>query len=416
MKRILALCLVSALLLSGCSSWLDGSYHNKTPHQAQGSQITPGAVSVADFDGLCNALITLVKSGIESNVIYVSRYEQAVIERDMQRAVEQVCRTDPIAAYAVDTINWEMGSSGAQSAVAVSIKYIHNRTEIMKIRTVKDLNDARVVIGAELADFSTGVVLYVKNYESVDFAQLVEDHAAEHPQTIMETPNVTVNVYPDSGDSRVVELKFAYQTSRDALRNMQNQVNPVFRSAALYVSGDAGALEKFSQLYSFLMERYDYDIQTSITPSYSLLRHGVGDARAFSIVYGAMCRSAGLDCRTISGTRRGESWYWNLICVDGVYYHVDLLASNASGGLRLRVDREMQGYVWDYSAYPESVVPETTAPATTAPETTVPESTAPETTVPTTTAPETSVPESVTPETTEPATTVPDTTAAATEE
>ena len=379
MKRILALCLASALLLSGCSSWLDGSYHNKTPHQAQGSQITPGAVSVADFDGLCNALITLVKSGIESNIIYVSRYEQAVIERDMQRAVEQVCRTDPIAAYAVDTINWEMGSSGAQSAVAVSIKYIHNRTEIMKICTVKDLNDARVVIGAELADFSTGVVLYVEDYQQADFAQMVEDHAAENPQIVMETPNVTVNVYPETGKSRVVELKFAYQTSRDALRNMQNQVNPVFRSAVLYVSGDADALEKFSQLYSFLMERYDYDIQTSITPAYSLLRHGVGDARAFSIVYGAMCRSAGLDCRTISGTRQGESWYWNLICVDDVYYHVDLLSSNASGGIRLWQDKDMQGYVWDYSAYPESAVPETTAPETTEPVTTEPETTAAQT-------------------------------------
>ena len=356
----------------------------------------------------------------------MSRYDQSTISRDMQRAVEQVCRTDPVAAYAVDAIEWELGASGAQSAVAVNIRYIHNRTEIMKIRTVKNLAGARTVIGAELADCSTGVVLYLEDYEAADFAQLVEDYAAENPQIVMETPNVTVNVYPETGESRVVELKFSYQTSRDALRNMQNQVNPVFRSAVLYVSGDAGALEKFSQLYSFLMERYDYDIQTSITPAYSLLRHGVGDARAFSIVYGAMCRSAGLDCRTISGTRQGESWYWNLICVDDMYYHVDLLASNLSGGIQLLHDRDMQGYVWDYSAYPESIAPENTTPETTAPESTAPETSAPDTTVPITTvpdtiapesaAPETTVPESTVPETTAPITAIPDTTVAHTEE
>ena len=379
MKRILALCLASALLLSGCGSLLDGSYHNKTPHQAQGSQITPGTVNVSDFDGLCDALAALVHSGTESSIIYVSRYDQSAISTDMQRAVEQIQKEDPVAAYAVDTIEWESGNSGAQSAVAVNIRYLHNRTEIMKIRSVKDLDSARVVIGAELAECSTGVVLYVEDYQQADFAQMVEDHAAENPQIVMETPNVTVNVYPETGKSRVVELKFAYQTSRDALRNMQNQVNPVFRSAVLYVSGDADALEKFSQLYSFLMERYDYDIQTSITPAYSLLRHGVGDARAFSIVYGAMCRSAGLDCRTISGTRQGESWYWNLICLDDVYYHVDLLSSNASGSIRLWQDKDMQGYVWDYSAYPESAVPETTAPETTEPVTTESETTAAQT-------------------------------------
>ena len=44
------------------------------------------------------------------------------------------------------------------------------------------------------------------------------------------------------------------------------------------------------------MERYDYRIETSITPAYSLLRHGVGDSRAFAVVYAAMCQQAGLEC------------------------------------------------------------------------------------------------------------------------
>ena len=34
---------------------------------------------------------------------------------------------------------------------------------------------------------------------------------------------------------------------------------------------------------------------------------------------------------------------------------MDLLACNAAGAYRERTDEEMQGYVWDYSAYPESV-------------------------------------------------------------
>ncbi len=47
-----------------------------------------------------------------------------------------------------------------------------------------------------------------------------------------------VGLYPDSGTSRVVELKFTYQTSRDSLRQMQPQVQRVFDSAALYISSD----------------------------------------------------------------------------------------------------------------------------------------------------------------------------------
>ena len=107
------------------------------------------------------------------------------------------------------------------------------------------------------------------------------------------------------------------------------------------------------------MERFDYPIETSITPAYSLLRHGVGDSRAFAMVYAAMCRSAGLECSIITGTHDGEPWTWNMVQDNGRYYHVDLLRSSGEGAFREFTDGEMSGYVWDYSAYPQSIAPST---------------------------------------------------------
>lgn len=352
MKKIWAISLAVCLLLCGCGTFTDGSYHNVTPYQPHGDQIDTESIYASDYDGLCRALSNMTQSGVEGGIIYVTRYDQTQIEADMRLAVARTLRQDPIAAYAVESIDWELGTNSGQSAVAVSIHYVHDRTEIRKIRTVTDLEMAKSVIAAELADCSVGVVLYVKEYEETDFVQLVEDHADQNPQTVMETPRVTVNIYPETGKSRVVELKFTYQTSRDALRNMQSQVSPIFASAVLYVSGDAQEHEKFSQLYALLMERFDYRIETSITPAYSLLRHGVGDAKAFAVVYASMCQEAGLDCRVVTGTRRGEPWYWNMVQEDGVYYHVDLLRSNELGAFTEWTDESMEGYVWDYSAYP----------------------------------------------------------------
>ena len=139
---------------------------------------------------------------------------------------------------------------------------------------------------------------------------------------------------------------------------MQGQISPMFRSAVLYVSGDAEDNRKLSQLFSFLMERFDYKLETSITPSYSLLRHGVGDAKAFAVVYAAMCRAAGLNCQVVTGTRAGEPWYWNLVEDNGIYFHVDLLQSSADGAFTEKTDDMMAGYVWDYSEYPASRLPE----------------------------------------------------------
>ena len=59
----------------------------------------------------------------------------------------------------------------------------------------------------------------------------------------------------------------------------------------LYVSGEGEDFQKFSQLDGFLMERFDYKFETSITPAYSLLHHGVGDSRAFA----DSCQHLGID-------------------------------------------------------------------------------------------------------------------------
>ena len=180
----------------------------------------------------------------------------------------------------------------------------------------------------------------------------------------MEIPQLSEGIY-GTGASRVVELNLTYQNSRESLRQMQSQVRTVFEAASLYVSGDASDRQKFSQLYGFLTERFDYKMDTSITPSYSLLYHGVGDSRAFAEVYAAMCRQAGLECIVVTGTRDGAPWTWNMVRDGEVYYHVDLL--RMSGSFWGYSDAEMGGYVWDYSGYPvcDTYYQEPTEPAPT---------------------------------------------------
>lgn len=336
------------LLLCGCDSLFDGEYSSVKPHQQQATATDGDTISAANYVQLYTVLTDLIGDGTEKAVISVVKYDRNRLQADMQRAISDAFARDPITAYAVGDIKYEMGKSNGQPALAVDISYTHDRTEIRRIKQVRGMEEAVGAISVALNQCEVAIVLQIRGYEDTDFVQVVENYALDNPQNVMEQPLVTVGIYPETGSNRVVELRFTYQTSRDSLKSMQSEVQPVFDSAALYVSGDGEDREKYSQLYSFLMERYDYQIEISITPTYSLLRHGVGDSRAFAVVYAAMCRQAGLECQVVSGTKAGESRYWNIICDDGVYYHVDLLA----GRFREQTDSQMTGYVWDYSAYP----------------------------------------------------------------
>ena len=361
MKRFFIMLLAFSLLLSGCGLFR-GSYVSVTPHQYTGLDKESTSIAAGDHTELCDALKAMIREGHESFVIDVSGFSPALAEGDVQRAVSSLRQSDPITAYAVEDIRFTLGTSGMLPAVALEVSYRHGAAELRQLQTVRDMDTVQSQIGRALERCDTTLTLVVNDYSAMDFQQFVEDYAEGHPDTVMEVPSVVKETYPAVGAVRVLALRFNYQNSRDDLREMKQQVAPVFTSAALYVSGDDAVERKFSQLYAFLRERFsEYQIKTSITPAYSLLRHGVGDSRAFATVYARMCEKAGLDCQVVTGTRDGEAWCWNLIHCDGNYYHVDLLDEEGSGQFRMLTGDQMERYVWDYSAYGSST-PEVTEP------------------------------------------------------
>lgn len=352
-QKMLTALLVLSLLLSGCS-WSVSPYVSVTPHKEQQQNSRTDVVTASNYLELLESLKAIIADGVEVSAINVAEYPASTLAHGMERAVQYALLNDPIGAYAVESIVYETGSSSGMPAISVSITYRHNSSEIRRIRRVENMDTLRTAVSVALEGYDPSLVMLVENYEPEDFIQFVKDYAQQNPQTIMETPQVVENIY-GTGNERMVELIFSYQTSRDDLRRMQKQVSPVFEAAALYVSGDGEEYQKFSQLFGFLMERFDYKLETSITPAYSLLHHGVGDSRAFATIYAAMCRSAGLECMTVNGTHFGEPWTWNIVREDGYYYHVDLLRSSEYGRYRQFADSSMDSYVWDYSSYPSCV-------------------------------------------------------------
>ena len=351
MQRGLVLLLVISLMLSGCSMFSD-SYISVTPHQNSSDGGENKVMTASNYTQLREAFSEMVRNGTESGIIHVSDYHPALLEQGLQDAVHYIQKYDAIGAYCVESVEYEKGTSGIVPAVAVTIRYLHDRRTIQQIPTVRNFEELWDMVETALDRCEAGIVAYVESYTEQDLIQMVEDYCGENPAGIMETPQVSYELYPKSGRERVVAIKFAYQNSRTDLRQMQSQVQPIFNSAVQYAKGGSD-YQILQRLYAFLMERFtEYQIKTSITPSYSLLHHGVGDSRAFAMVYAQMCRMAGVDSRVVTGTYQGEPWCWNMVESDGCFYHVDLLNSHTETGFGLLVDEQMEDYVWDYSVYP----------------------------------------------------------------
>lgn len=355
-RKILLVCaaLLLTALLSGCAFWMDGEYLSVTPHEAQAELAEHAVAEVSSFAQLRNVLSDMVEHYQEKCVITVVEQNSATADHSINAAITYVMENTPIGAFAVERIDYEIGTNRGRTVVALDIKYTRSRADVLGMDNIQNTEEMTGHIIKALEQNEAYVIMRAKEYQAIDYTQIVQDYANMHPDLIMETPQVGVFVYPQRGNDRIVELTFIYRTDRETLRNMQQRVATVFTSAELYVKETTQVMDIYARLYSFLMERDEYSLETSITPAYSLLYHGVGDSRAFANVYAAMCRNAELDCTVISGTRDGEPRSWNLVRFRGKYYHVDLLSCNESGGFAMHPAAEMDGYVWDYSAYPAS--------------------------------------------------------------
>lgn len=358
MKRFAVMLLAACLFLSGCNTWMGGSYVSVTPYMLPDTLEEQDIQWISDKDQLQEAIHYMVHRGVEEDVFFVRDYLENELNTDILLVRYSVMNTDPVGAYAVEDIRFETGINGGKYTLSVRIDFRRQKSEILRVKTLQGMENIRDAISAALWNMDTELTFYVENYQETDIAQIVEDYALSRPDKVIEVPRVSVSLYPDTGENRVVELSFSYQTSRDSLRSMQNQVKQIFESAKLYVSGDETDYEKMSRLYVFLTGGVDADYfarqggGSSITPSYSVLKYGRGDSKAFASVYAAMCNQAGVECFTVTGTRNGEAWFWNIVRDGERYVHVDIVRCVQSGYFRQRSDDEMGDYVWDYSAYP----------------------------------------------------------------
>lgn len=355
-------------LLTGCQSWQSGSYLVVEPHAGQYTQTEPvELVQASSYLEIRDTITDMADTAATSCVIGVDDY-QGDLESDMEKAISYATEQDPVGAYAFSGISYSFDRIGNMNVVIVEPTFRHSKAEIEAIESVRYGISIQRKIAEALDEFLPSLTLWVSGYQEMDFGQFVEDYCDDNPDKIMEYPAVSVAIYPDSGSSRIVELKFSYETSRDTMWTMQGAVETIFSSAEGYVSLTEDEYTKANRLCSFLMELFDYVPEHSVTPTYSLLCQGVGDSRAYANVFAAMCRQAGLWCQRVDGTRNGEAWSWNILQVNGAYTYVDLMGDDAQGQPSFRGDDQMDGYEWDREAYPacEEVFP----PAVTWPEVT----------------------------------------------
>lgn len=341
-------------LFFGCGAMIEREYISVAPHTEQfTAEESSDALTAENYLSLRNAILTFVQNGTERGVIRIYDYTGDV-ESDLAAATYDVSKNDPLGAYAVDYMTHDCTQIVSYYEAHINITFRRTVEQIESIQKLSSTVDLPDMLSPALERYASSLTVRVPYYVDMDIHAMVREYYKLHPLTYMQMPLVTVNLYPEEGYVRVIEMLFSYDQTAQSLIEKQDAVATSVRAAKEYVRYRETQTEKLQLLYTYLLERFPYSFADTTTPVYGFLCEGVignsGSARGMQI----LCDSMGVECYTVEGFRGGEPYAWNIINVDGVYCHVDLLQAIRLGSEQLSFfkDAAMTDYSWDAALYP----------------------------------------------------------------
>lgn len=363
-KRLFALCLCLSLSLTGCAAMLERDYLSVTPHaRLPAATDDSTTVWVETYPELVDAIFSLVSEHRESGVIRLRNWKGNV-RQNLSDACDEVSHDDPLGAYAVDRIKPEFVRIATYYEATVSIDYRRTAEQVASVNTVAGSGAIRGELRDALTSFVPETAFRVNYFDQAQgddyIPRLIRQAYYDSPAAALGLPEAVVNLYPESGQQRVVEVLFTYPEEPELLREKSQALTSAAQvlvdpyRTGLRNSALIPVLYRALREHTGLGEAQDAPLpapSVSGSTAYAALVEGQADSEGLALAYKLLCDLAGVECTVVDGTLEGTPRFWTIVTVEqNVHRHVD--PSRAEGLLLTDTQMSESGFVWDTQEYP----------------------------------------------------------------
>lgn len=358
-KRWFLAALCCAMLLSGCSSMLSRSYTTVTPHSATPTaEGDPFTLRVENYQELVNALIYLISQGEETGTLRLYNYEQDVDDA-LSNACLEVVQEDPLGAYAVDFIRYDVAPILAYYEADVQITYRRTHDQVAAIVAATGATAIRGQLQDLLSSFGAEAALRISYFEGDEayIRTLFREAYYTAPGTAIELPKAEIHIYPaQTGGSRqrIVEILLTYQLDQTELQRRRTALARKVNDMTLELWGPKED-DAIQAVAAGVLEAGRYDPEGGAS-AYNALVLGAANSEGLSLAMTLLSQRMSLSCITVVGTLDGQPHVWNVVQTQEGYRHLDLTWDLGEDGmLPFRSDRQLAelGYTWDNQIVPQ---------------------------------------------------------------
>lgn len=353
----LLICCTMLFALCGCGSMFNEEYvvvGDYTP-AVPGGAAEGERIRVSNLPELRQALLDLVYEGIrESSVAFDADYEGEISE-DMASACWQVRTQDALCAYCVENISYDLTKIVNYTEARLNIRYsdaVCAPTEV-QLRSYSSGMDEMVRQMMEAGEKSLAVLIDRSYYSPEGMEELVEQVYRSEPDLSPREPAVSVMMLSGSGMQRLYEIDLDYGMSDEERASRLQELQAIVPFEEVNTE-DLDEAHLALTAVRWLQEHCRYEPEGA-DDLYSALIRGEADDEGMSFAYVQLCKLLGLDCRMVYGQRSWEDYCWNIVSVDGSFYHVDpavCVQGDLEHGFLLRDETMWENCRWDVPAYP----------------------------------------------------------------
>jgi len=351
--RFSALLLAACVTLTGCSSILERTYVDVTPHTSTKTDAgTASVLRVENYQELVNSMIYFISTGSEDGIIRLYM-DAAQVDENLRAARQEVMLEYPLGAYAVESISFQVDPLVAFSEARVSFTYRRTPQQVSSIVPVSGISAVRSELSSALSSFVPECVLHISYFDRDEeyIRALIRQTWYASPSSAVEFPQTEVTIYPDSGSQRIAEILFSYGVEPSVLSQRVILLRQATRRAADAVIG-TNAVALFTSAAETILAAGGYDPEKGSTPYHALLEGGAND-EGLALALAAVCQDElNLTCRVAAGLRDGQPCFWNVVSTDDGWRHLDLSRWEESVPFSTDEQWAAGGYLWDPASLP----------------------------------------------------------------
>jgi len=355
-KRLgaLAALLLAMGLLCGCGL-LNNEYVSVKDYSpsVQEESSDDGKVTVKNFSALKQALLKMAYAGkTEGTIVFDAAYDG-----DTTADMASACWQDALCAYCVENMAYEINKIVTINEASVYISYSDVSEAAGAIRHLAFSSGIDDIIRDAFSEGEKKLVVLISrsSYSAEDMAAAVTRVYREDPALVPKEPLASVNMYSGTGAQRLYEISINYGMTLEELDARTAQLQAVDAFAELDTSGMSEAELAYAAC-EYLMEHCTVSEDKSENTAYAALVGGRANSEGTALAYIVLCRELGVDCRIVYGQEDWIEHCWNIVRIDGSYYHVDITAAiedGAEAGFLMNDEMAWGHYRWDVSSYPK---------------------------------------------------------------